>query len=536
MNIKSSINKKLMLLVIIPAFACTSIAVIIAGIKIRDNGYEALVDKSNAILSRMEAVRDYTANRGLIHDLIDKYTIQFPNGNLPESEKEIVKQQVPIIASWMVGEKYSTRDNYTFKVSAINARLPKHEATEEETEFINNFKNEGVESINYIDKKTNTLWVMRPVRLKESEGCMLCHGAPATSPFKNGKDILGYPMENYPNNTLKGMFIIKSDLKPVQQQVRSTILSISLLGLLVSIIAIFTGIAIVRHIVQTIKQIITVSEQISNGNLTSKVEINSNDELGILATYINQMVENLNNVIKNVKENSSNISATSFGLKQNSMAVASGASAQASSTEQVSSSMEEMTANVEQNTENAKETEIISKKASLEIIESSKNVRDAVDSMKLIAEKVSIIGEIAFQTNILALNAAVEAARSGVHGRGFAVVATEVRKLAERSRNAASEIDNVSKITVNKAVVAAELLENLVPKIQKTSSLVQEITTASVEQSAGINQINNAIQQLNNVTQQNALIADQLTLSSNELNNKAKDLQNLVDFFTEKKS
>lgn len=535
MNIKSHLNTKLILLVVLPALVCTSIAVIISGVKIRNNGYDAIIDKSKAILSRMEAVRDYTASQGLIDELMQEYTHKYPDGNLPVKEQEIVKQQVPIIASWKVGGKYAERDNYSFEIAAIDARLSENEANNKERGFIHQFDKTNKETITHIDQSNNNLWVMSPVYLTQSEGCLKCHGHPKSSPFGNGKDILGYQMENYPNGKLKGIFIIKSNLEPVQNQVSSAILSISLFGLLICAISIWIGIIIVRRIIHTVSEIISVSEKISNGDLTNKVEVKSSDELGNLAEYINKMIDNLSTVISNVKNRANEITDTSLQIQQNSTQVSQGASDQAASTEQVSSSMEEIAANVEQNTDNAQQTEKISIKASEEINESSKHVREAVESMKMIAQKVSVIGEIAFQTNLLALNAAVEAARSGENGKGFAVVADEVRKLAERSRTAANEIDNVSKTTVDKAVKAAALLETLVPKINKTANLVQDISAASIEQNSGIGQINTAIQQLNNVTQQNALIADQLTDSSHKLNEKASTLQQLVKFFNEKK-
>jgi len=193
--------------------------------------------------------------------------------------------------------------------------------------------------------------------------------------------------------------------------------------------------------------------------------------------------------------------------------------------------MEEMVSNIQQNTDNARQTEVISGKATASMLEMSKIGKESFDSIKTIAEKITIINDIAFQTNLLALNAAVEAARAGEHGRGFAVVAAEVRKLAERSKLAADEIENLSKNSLKITEQTRVSLDALVPEIQKTSLLVQEIAAASVEQNTGADQINSAIQQLSVVTQQNAASSEEMASSAEELSSQAESLKDVVSFF-----
>ena len=247
----------------------------------------------------------------------------------------------------------------------------------------------------------------------------------------------------------------------------------------------------------------------------------------VLMTIIKRVM----NIVGSVVSGVDSISSASQQISSTSQQMSQGANEQASSTEEVSSSMEEMAANIQQNTDNAQQTDKIALKAAKDVQETSEAVNQTVTSMKAITEKISIIGEIARQTNILALNAAVEAARAGEHGKGFAVVAAEVRKLAERSQAAASEINQVSRSSVDVAEKSGKLLAEIVPDIQKTAKLVQEISAASTEQNSGAEQVNSAVQQLNQVTQQNAAASEEMATSSEELASQADQLRELIGFF-----
>jgi methyl-accepting chemotaxis protein len=274
-----------------------------------------------------------------------------------------------------------------------------------------------------------------------------------------------------------------------------------------------------------------VIKSIAEGDLTKKVTVKGKDEIAELLTAVNVMSMKLKSIINGIIESSDSLSAASEQISKSSQQISSGATEQASSTEEISSSMEEMVSNIQQNTENAKQTERISGKATESMADMGKIGSESFDSMKTIAEKITIINDIAFQTNLLALNAAVEAARAGEHGRGFAVVAAEVRKLAERSKFAADEIENLSKTSLRITEKTRESLDSLVPEIQKTSQLVQEITAASIEQNSGADQINNAIQQLNTITQQNAAASEEMASSAEQLSAQAQNLKASVSFF-----
>jgi methyl-accepting chemotaxis protein len=286
-----------------------------------------------------------------------------------------------------------------------------------------------------------------------------------------------------------------------------------------------------RGITTPVKRTIDFVESIAKGDLTASLSIRQNDEMGTMADVLNAMIQKIRNVVSDVKDASDNVASGSQQLSAGAEQMSQGTTEQAASAEEASSSVEEMNATIKQNADNASQTEKIALKSAADATESGKAVSETVGAMKDIASKISIIEEIARQTNLLALNAAIEAARAGEHGKGFAVVASEVRKLAERSQVAAAEISKLSMSSVHVAEKAGLMLGKLVPDIQKTAELVQEISAASKEQAGGADQINGAIQQLNQVVQQNAGAAEEMSSTAEELSSQAAQLQETIAFF-----
>ncbi len=282
-------------------------------------------------------------------------------------------------------------------------------------------------------------------------------------------------------------------------------------------------------LIDSMNDITAAAEAIARGNLTVQVRERSGQDK--LMQAMTAMIAGITKVVVEIKTVASEVANGSQALSSASTQLSQGANSQAASAEEASSSMEEMVSNIRQNADNAQQTEKIAVRSADDAKEGGRSVADAVNAMKEIASKISIIEEIARQTNMLALNAAIEAARAGEHGKGFAVVAAEVRKLAERSQKAAGEINQLSGSTVKVAEKAGDMLEKLVPNIQRTSELVKEISAASNEQNTGSEQINSALVQLQSVIQQNASAAEEMASTSEELSSQADGLMSTINFF-----
>lgn len=312
--------------------------------------------------------------------------------------------------------------------------------------------------------------------------------------------------------------------------VLATLLGTGVALLVGMIVAFFISNRIAHLLGSEPQELNTIAERISRGDLTYDFETGTRNPAGVFKS-MRVMSEKLAEVVVSARAISENVSAGSTEMSNSAQQLSTGATEQAASAEEVSSSMEEMSSNIRQNADNALQTDKISQKSASDAEAGGDAVRKTVDAMKEIAEKITIIEEIARNTNLLALNAAIEAARAGEAGKGFAVVASEVRKLAERSQSAAGEISELSGRSVAVATKAGEMLEQMVPDIRRTAELVQEISAASNEQNTGTEQINSAIIQLDSVIQRNASASEEMASMSEELSGQAEQLQNTIAFF-----
>ncbi|MDM8535281.1 methyl-accepting chemotaxis protein [Desulfobacterales bacterium HSG17] len=341
------------------------------------------------------------------------------------------------------------------------------------------------------------------------------------------------------------VLLAEIDEAEVKGPIRELLFSVMKIALFIAVFVAIFAFFIAKGIATPLIKGVEFARSLANGDLNAEIDVAQKDEIGMLADALKEMISRIREVVAGVKNGAGNVAASADQLSSVSQEMSSGseemsqgASEQSSSTEQVSASMEEMTANIRQNADNAQQTEKIALKSAEDAEQGGKAVSETVTAMKGIAEKISIIEEIARQTDLLALNAAVEAARAGNHGKGFAVVASEVRKLAERSQIAAVEINKLSVSSVSVAENAGQMLARVVPDIRKTAELVREISAACNEQDSGAGQINEAIQQLDRVAQQNVSVsgetaasAEEMSATAESLSAQADELQKTIGFF-----
>ncbi len=338
------------------------------------------------------------------------------------------------------------------------------------------------------------------------------------------------------DDLLTDLSVIKAEDALIASSATTELYSVSKWLMIIMItVALVTGmiiaILVTRGVTRPLETAVKVANQLADGDFTAKIVVDSTDEVGLLLSAMQRMMVKLSQIIEDVRGATDNISSASEQVSSTAMSLSQATTEQAASVEETGASVEEMSASISQNTDNAKVTDGMATQAARQANEGGEAVRETVSAMKQIANKIGIIDDIAYQTNMLALNAAIEAARAGEHGKGFAVVAAEVRKLAERSQVAAQEIGEVASSSVELAERAGSLLDEMVPAINKTSDLVQEISASSEEQGSGVAQINTAMTQMNTITQQNASSSEELAATAEEMSSQADQLQETMLFF-----
>ncbi len=544
-----SLKGRILIIVGLACLICSATALTVSVYFKKQELYKGIIDKSNAIHLRLDAATDYVAGQGGLTAVVERMKAKYKTSKeMTKEDKEIVLKQVAIVAAMKIGAKDADKDNYEFRIFTDEPRNEGNKATPEELGIFKKF--EGDSNLKDITINANGfITVYRPVRLTKEQGCFTCHGDPKESPWGNGRDILGYQMENWREGKLHGVFAIKTDISKVIKidSDKATLSSTTILGLMI----------------------------IVGGAIA----------LFVAALMVKRPIQKLNDIAISLNNSGSQVSSTSSQMAETSEQLSQAAIEQAASLQETSSSLEEISSMVNANTENAKQSTVVSEqslstaergkevvghmiKAIGDINSSNNSIMDQINATnkeienitKIINEigtKTKVINDIVFQTKLLSFNASVEAARAGEQGKGFAVVAEEVGNLASMSGAAALEISSMlegsiktvegiirdSKEKIGKLIAdgkdkvemgtrvaheCEEVLNEIVSSVASVSKMVTEISTASQEQAQGVHEITKAIAQLDQATQQNSANSTESANAAGNLSMQAEELNYIV--------
>lgn len=542
-------RNKIIFIVSIAIIICSSISIFGFLFFNKRELHHGIIDKSRAIHLRLDAAKDYVATQQGLEPVIDRMKKKYtPTDVMSAEDKDIVLKQVPIVAAMKIGAKDAEKDHYEFRVFSDEPRNEGNKATQVEKVIFDKFL-EDKNLSEYIDDNDESITVYRPVRLNKEIGCFTCHGDPKNSPWGNGRDILGYKMENWEDGKLHGVFAIKTDLKKLAA-VTSSQTTIAPANIL--ILAIFFGGAI-----------------------------------GILLAFllIKKPIAILNEIVTGLNTSGQEVSSAAVQIASTSEQLSQASTEQAASLQETSSSVDEISSMISTNNENAmnssktselslltaekgkvvvgemiKAIDDISSSNNLimnQIDETNKDIESIITIINEIALKTKVINDIVFQTKLLSFNASVEAARAGEQGKGFSVVAEEVGNLAAMSGTAATEISAMlessikkvedvvrnSKEKIGRLVISGKdnivignrvamdcdnVLNEIVNSVSSVSKMVNEISSASQEQALGVHEITKAMAQLDLVTQQNSSSSTESANAASMLSDQATQLNSLV--------
>lgn len=497
---KLSFRNRILVTIFASCTICTVAAIFVARARMEEQGEHDLELKSRAILSRLEVGGKYVADMGTLDGVIAETKVKYPDGKISEDQRLKILRSVPIYAAFKLGEEGAAEEHYQFRIFSDTPRNTNNKATDAEQAFLNRFKSDpNLKEISYTDPKGEYISVIRPVRL--TQNCLTCHGNPSNSPWGNGKDILGIPMENMPVGHLKGAFAIRSSLAPVHAETDKATTEIVIYSVIFMFLALGFGFAVVRGPIGTLQS--TASKLTDAGSEVSTASAQISSVSQTLSANATEAASSLEETVASIEELSSMVNKNADDAK-----AASGISGECQGSAQRGESEIKLLMN-----------------SMTEIHQSSAKIKDIID----------VIDDIAFQTNLLALNAAVEAARAGEQGKGFAVVAEAVRSLAQRSASAAKDIstliqDSVQKVESGNKIAqnSEKVLSEIVSAVKKVVDYNSNIASASQEQATGISQISKAMTQIDQATQQNASASEEAAASAEQMSIQSATLAELV--------